>query len=402
MIPKTGTVQGMEKHPQIILITSLDPLLRESVIAYVESTRPDVAILRHDLDQVETHHVVTRRLVFRGITSETSIGLDEGCCLTCLVRDDVRAVAQDLTAPFLLAVIPTVLDPTAFTMLDWDDEQSKQTSLDDRRTPTQSPCLVAVVRSQSLEKGLRDSNPPAPILTESLISDLSTAELLTLQIEHADIILHDNQSARSSMILSSLAETMARFGFDSHPNDWLATEPHMPVERGDRASKPTQMTPLSYGGIAHLRWRRRRPLHPERFARAFEDGVLGGALRVRGSMWFASRPNMTLTVSILAESCEICQTGEWQDIFRIDSDERNPHGVAVATYLDSSSDWHPYYGDRFHQLSIVCEAHELPDLMEELAACLLTDHELACGPSVWQSYDDPLSDGRPENDCSGQ
>jgi G3E family GTPase len=368
---------------RITLLTSLDPLLRESVLARLRVDRPDVPVLRHDLDLVADGGPVVRRVTTGTRTTEQTLDLDDGCCLTCLVREDVLTVARSALTEHLVAVVPAALDPLAFAML-----LAHAGMHEDALGPLVG--FVAVVRSATLEDGLSDTGSPAPLLVEDIETELSVSELLTRQLEHADIVLHDQTDARSEMLIASLADTATHMALDVHPSRWCTPE------RADSGWSPgglrarQHMTTITRGGLAHARWHRRRPLHPGRLAEAIDHGLLGRTLRARGFTWVASRPHAVIELSIVATTCALGTIDTWLEPL---SDQLEVPDEPLCPAIDLGGhhvEWHPYYGDRFQYLSVICEHDELDAVVDELDRCLLTDAELAEGPEGWRDIDDPL------------
>jgi len=378
----------MTRTSAITLLTSLDPLLRESVLARLRVDLPELTVLRHDLDLVGTEGVVVRRIITGRTTDEERLELSDGCCLTCLVREDVLSVARSGVAEHLVAVVPSALDPLPFAML--LSEVRGHDVADGHATLGPLSRFVAVVRTATLEQGLRDDGTPDPLTVEGITADLSVCELLLRQLEHADIVLHDRTDARSAMLISSLADTAVALPLDADPAEWTRTRRHDGGWRPGGLRLRHTAVPVTSGGLSAAHWNRRRPLHPARLAAAIDHGVLGGVLRARGFAWAASRPDEILEISIVAQSCSLGAIDTWLEPL---SDDLDAEDAPLCPAHDGGAhriEWHPYYGDRFQQLAIVCEASDLEDLLAELEQCLLTDEELSDGPSVWRRIEDPL------------
>ena len=378
----------MARTATVTLLTSLDPLLRESVLARLRVDRPDLTVLRHDLDLVPTEGVVVRRMVTGTEVTEQRLPLTDGCCLTCLVREDVLDVARSGAVDELVAVVPAALDPLAFAMLlahagvhDVEEGHARLGPLAQ---------VVAVVRAATLEATLCEAAPPDPLTIEGIQAELAASELVLRQLEHSDVVLHDRADARGSMLIASLADTARCLPLDVDPHDWTTRRPGEHDWRPGGLRDRRHMAPVSSGGIAHARWYRRRPLHPARLAEAIDHGVLGGVLRARGFVWVASRPGAVLEMSVAAETCTLGAVDAWLEPL---SDDLEVPDAPPCPSLDVGArhvEWHPYYGDRFQLLSAVCDAGDLEDLLAELERCLLTDAELSEGPAAWRRIDDPL------------
>ncbi|XYI04228.1 GTP-binding protein [Sorangium sp. So ce1128] len=52
--------------------------------------------------------------------------------------------------------------------------------------------------------------------------------------------------------------------------------------------------------------------------------------------------------------------------------------------------WHPVWGDRRQELVFIGVDMAREELTSDLDACLLTEEEMAAGPSGWSRFNDPF------------
>ena len=382
---------------ELTLLASLDLLYREQVLTEVEFSFPTTAVLRYDLDRLETEHVIERRITQNGRTDSTLILADEDCCLTCLLRGDILGVRTQASFEQLIAVIPAALDPVLFLDLLTNPDADAACHIVGPKQ-RRHPRFISIVNAQTLEQGLTDTHPPHTVATEGLTSELSTAELLCSHVEYAGCVLHTAETKREQMLISSLANQATQIELSADPARW----PFNPTASVQTTRHPAihlpPTAPVSFGGLSHWIWSRRRPVHPERFFDAFENSALGRALRVEGNLWFACRPDDVAEISIIAGQCRVAVVAQWQDA---ELPRYDLAGDLLPVARNFTDNWHPYYGDRQQHLNIVCDADDLTEVMNVLHGCLLTDEELSEGRHVWSAYVDPFvlpSDGFGDDD----
>jgi G3E family GTPase len=133
-------------------------------------------------------------------------------------------------------------------------------------------------------------------------------------------------------------------------------------------------------GVATLVWHRNRPLHPGRLYAALED-ITCAAVRSRGRLWLADRPDALLTWDATGGALCIEHAGPWLAALPEAAWELEPAARRVAAALD----WHPEHGDRAQHLTFTSPGLERDALLQVLEPCLLTDAEFAAGPAVWRA-----------------
>ncbi len=133
-------------------------------------------------------------------------------------------------------------------------------------------------------------------------------------------------------------------------------------------------------GVATLVWHRTRPLHPGRLYAALED-VTCAAVRSRGRLWLADRPDALLSWDASGGALCIEHAGPWLAALPEAAWELEPAARRVAAALD----WHPRHGDRAQHLTFTGPDLDRDILPRVLDSCLLTDDEFAAGPGAWRA-----------------
>jgi G3E family GTPase len=162
-------------------------------------------------------------------------------------------------------------------------------------------------------------------------------------------------------------------------NTWgRAPLDHGPSAIADRpTSLPNNVTDRSFV------FQERRPFHPGRF-HAFLAEPWAGVLRVRGTLWMASRPELVCVLDVAGASRDIKSEGLWWA--SVPTADR-PQTTQFQHYMNAI--WHPKFGDRHQNLSFAGVDVDETDLLDRLEACLLTQDELE-SPDQWASIPDPF------------
>ncbi|MDT4290945.1 zinc metallochaperone GTPase ZigA [Methylomonas sp. MO1] len=136
-------------------------------------------------------------------------------------------------------------------------------------------------------------------------------------------------------------------------------------------------------GIGSFVYAARRPFHPQRFydhlhAGEWDNGTL---LRSKGFFWLASRPDHAGSWSQAGGVMHHGLAGRWWAAV--------PRQEWPQDYLpDIQSQWAEPYGDCRQELVFIGQNIDIDKVRRELDECLLTDAELAAGPTVWRHYHD--------------
>lgn len=362
--------------PSVTILSSLHPLVREAVVTQVCLQRPDVVVLRHELGTLPVDGCVHR--IERCATGESdrSLPVDDGCCLSCLLRDDTLAALAALGAVPVLLVLPACVEPAMLAQV-LNQEQVGHVD-----------AVVAAVDPTELASDLWSHRPlDAMDPATPAGDDRCVAALLGRQLQYADVVLHPRADGREGALLDALAPAAARHESDIEVAVWLGTSCHDPerLERAMATAVPRPHRQLTRHGVSSATWSRRRPLHPQRFLDACEDGTFRDVVRANGHVWVATRPGTVLEVEMSGGTYELAAVDAW--LVAAPLWERA--GVARRRVADER--WHPYWGDRAQDLQFVCVEQDTDDVVAALDACLLTDHELAEGEDGWTSWHDPFA-----------
>ena len=229
--------------------------------------------------------------------------------------------------------------------------------------------------------------------------DRSISELLVDQVELANVLvlnktdrMRQSEVARLTGILRKLNQTaaLAQTSYGRIPLDLIFDTGLFDFERVEQTAGWLQElqgvhTPETEEyGIGSFVYRRRRPFHPGRLAAVFE-GCFKGVLRAKGAVWLATRHEAAGALSIAGDSLTLEPGGPWfatLDRAELADDLETLEWAGRVCEHD--------HGDRRQEVVFI--GIEMPQevIEAELDGCLLTDAEMASGPSGWASLEDPL------------
>ncbi|MCD4865147.1 zinc metallochaperone GTPase ZigA [Pseudomonas sp. PLB05] len=145
-------------------------------------------------------------------------------------------------------------------------------------------------------------------------------------------------------------------------------------------------------GIASFVYQARRPFHPERFF-ALVEQEWPGVVRSKGYFWLASHPAHAGTWSQAGAVARHGVAGRWWAAVPPEQWPDDEETVAII-----KEKWHEGVGDARQELVLIGMDMDEAALRARLDACLLTDTELAAGPSAWMRLHNPFSDWPPAAD----
>ncbi|UYZ13337.1 GTP-binding protein [Brevibacillus sp. WF146] len=134
-------------------------------------------------------------------------------------------------------------------------------------------------------------------------------------------------------------------------------------------------------GISSFVYRRRRPIHAERFANWLEQWP-EQVVRAKGFFWLATRNDLAMSVSQAGPSIEVGAVGYWAAAL-----PEAEQQMLRAEDPDWAATWDPRHGDRLTELVFIGIGMDQAAIERGLDACLLTDEEYEAD---WSALPDPL------------
>ncbi|MCH8497775.1 MAG: zinc metallochaperone GTPase ZigA [Marinobacter sp.] len=360
-----------------------------------------VAVIVNDMSEVNIDAAVVGDQVRLDRVDEKLVEMSNGC-ICCTLREDlliqVAALAAEGRFDYLLIESTGISEPMPVAeTFTFTDEEGRCLG-DVARLDT----LVTVVDGvnflrdylEAPEVGDRDPGVHPD-------DDRNLADLLIEQVEFADILvlnktdlLSDEDRDRLRTILARLnpaAELMessfgkidprrilntGRFDFEraAAAPGWLQ------VLRGQESKETEEF------GIGSFVYQARRPFHPQRFYDFLAAGwQFGTLIRSKGYFWLASRYDFAGSWSQAGGIMHHDMAGLFWAAMPESQWPEDP-----AFLLEIRKRWQSPYGDRRQELVFIGQSLNEAGARAALDRCLLTDAELAEGPSRWRHYPDPF------------
>jgi G3E family GTPase len=288
----------------VTVLTSMDPVLRDSATATALWGEPGTVLLRYDLRTDALHRLVTE---FGQVVEDVVVPL-EHACLGCALREDVlptvAAIARSGRFERLVLALPVAAEPLpALQALALGSDGG-----DDLADLVAVTGVVAVCDGP----GLLDD-----LMGEELLPDGERAvgEVLAHQLDEADLVLVDGTLPPRSAVLLDHVTAAACVVADLYAvesRDVLALRriaSSEPLRRSDlRAARASGADDRL--GVFTLELTTPAGLHPQRLLDEIE-AVGAGRLRARGVFWVPSRPGVVCAWDGAGGQLSIGTIGQW-------------------------------------------------------------------------------------------
>lgn len=139
-------------------------------------------------------------------------------------------------------------------------------------------------------------------------------------------------------------------------------------------------------GIGNFVYRARRPFHPHRFLELVES-EWPGVVRSKGFFWLANFPTLAGSWSQAGAVARYHVAGYWWASMPPERWPEAPEAVALI-----KEKWDERVGDARQELVLIGMDMDEAALRARFDACLLSDEEMASGPSTWTTWTNPFSD----------
>jgi G3E family GTPase len=311
------------RKPLIVLAT-IDPVLRDVVTFGVVVDHPRTVVLRHDIVDGPDGGGIRRVVVDgTGVVEDVLVPL-EHACLSCSVREDavptLERLARDPRWDAVLLALPVAAESLPVTRaLGWATRRGG--GLRGLRLAS----VVAAVGLGTVEEDLLGDD----LLDErglALTEDdrRAVGEALAAQLGHADLVLvadpdpADPEVGDLAVASDLIDHVRAADGRRTDGLDALDVPALLAATHDGRAAErrldPVHAAPVpgapTGNGVWTLELRSDRPLHPDRLVA--EVARLGdGRLRSRGHFWVPSRPDSVCVWDGAGGQLSIGALGRW-------------------------------------------------------------------------------------------
>lgn len=359
-----------------------------------------VAVIVNDMSEVN----IDAQLIVGGEaalsrTEEKLVEMTNGC-ICCTLREDllaeVAALASEGRFDYLLIESTGISEPAPVADTFTFAIQEGQALSDLAELDT----MVTVVDAANFLRDLRVGEDLHSAGQAAGEDDVRTvADLLIDQAEFANVIVLNKTDTVSQAELAEIEAFLeqlnpyalklrsefgkidvdqilgtGRFDFEiaKKSRGWQLTL------RGEGASETEEY------GVTSFVYRARRPFHPERFYERLSQDW-SGVLRSKGFFWLATRLDKVGVWSQAGRIARLDVGGFW---WAAVPREEWPDVPEFQTSLEKL--WHPEVGDCRQELVLIGIGMDEIALYDSLEDCLLTDEELARGPTAWRDFPDPF------------
>ncbi|MYM55156.1 GTP-binding protein [Thalassovita mangrovi] len=317
-------------------------------------------------------------------TDETLVEMSNGC-ICCTLRDDllieVRRLAEEGRFDTLLIESTGIAEPLPVAAtFEFRDEAGQSLSdlarLDTMVTVVDACNLLADYSSHDFLSDRGES------LGEG--DDRTLVDLLTEQIEFADVVILNKQSEAGPERIDAARKIVRSLNADARilTCDFAEVPIAEVMETGlfdfEKAHEHPMWAKELYGfadhtpetdeyGIASYVYRARAPFDPQKI-HDFLNGNLPGVIRAKGHFWIATRPDWVAEFSLAGALSSVKPLGKW---WATVPQERWPDHPQALSYINQH--WSEPFGDRRQELVFIGSGIDWPALNAGLESCLLPD-----------------------------
>ncbi|WP_166347143.1 CobW family GTP-binding protein [Phytoactinopolyspora limicola] len=348
----------MSEPLPITVISTIDPLLRDSTTLAVALDTPGAVTLSYTMGRHSIRRIVAD---LTGVLEDHEIPLDH-VCLNCALREDVIPTLEGLADldrwRYAVLAAPVGAEPQPV---------AEALALAGPQLRLASVAAVATLAS------LDDDVLGADLLSDRGLAltdddERSVAEALTHQIEYADIVITPDDDPAGRQLLDHIRAADGQHWTGLHHFDAtrLFDQHHDPI-RAARRTDPRYTEPIQAGTSSQadhglgtpwtLDLHSPHPFHPVRLMASLER-LGAGRLRARGRFWLPTRPDMLCVWDGAGGQLAIGTGGPWD-------------GIEPST-----------------RLVVTGTGNERPRLRNAFADTLLTPAEMSGGITRWVGADD--------------
>lgn len=349
-----------------------------------------VAVIVNDMSEINIDAQLVRNENVLHRTEERLVEMSNGC-ICCTLREDlmveVEKLAKENKFDYLLIESSGISEPLPVAQtFSFVDEQnnidlSKFAKLD---------TLVTVVDAANFYKDFgSDDTVHARNLNQDATDQRSIVNLLTDQIEFANVILLNKADLVSSEQLSELEAIIQKLNPDAEiiksVNSQVSIHKILNTGKFDFEAASSsagwirelqnEHTPETEEyGISSFVFRNKRPFHPDRFWTLITEEWPSSIIRSKGLFYLASRPDQAFVWSQAGGSVKAEPAGVWWASMSFE--ERTKYASFIENQKHIESKWDKHFGDRMNELVIIGQDMDVDWIKEEFESALLNDEEV--------------------------
>ncbi|MEO3946679.1 GTP-binding protein [Gorillibacterium sp. CAU 1737] len=356
-----------------------------------------VAVIVNDLSEVNVDAALIRSGSNLSRTEEKLVQLSNGC-ICCTLRadllDEVNRLAEQGAFDYILIEATGIAEPLPIAQTFSYRDEAGQVDLTDR---CRLDCMVTVVDAYGfwkdfssgeslLERSQASGDHDTRDVVDLLIDQIEFCDVLVLnkcdrleedELRELEAVLHTLQP-RAKLLRSTYGQVDPKEILNTGLFDFEAAS----ASAGWQRELQQEHTPETEEyGIGSFVYRRKRPFHPERLFRFFEEWP-EEVIRSKGYLWIATRNSIAASIGQAGPSIQFGPAGYW--IAAASPAERD---AILRENPEVLEQWDAVWGDRMTEWVLIGIRLDKEAITADLDACLLTDEELT---SDWTALPDPL------------
>lgn len=350
-----------------------------------------VAVIVNDMSEVNIDAELVKKEGGLSRTEEKLVEMSNGC-ICCTLREDlmveVERLAKEDRFDYLVIESTGISEPVpvaqTFTFQDEENDidLSRFSYID---------TMVTVVDAFNFFNDFGSTDLLADReLTETDEDDRTIVNLLTDQIEFADVILINKADLVNEPTLGVLEAairklnqkakiirtTNAQVDFSEVINTGLFNYEEAEQSAGWIAEleKDHHTPETEEYGISSFVFRSRKPFHPVRFMNYIQQDFPATVIRSKGLFWISSRPVQAMSWGQAGGSVKAESAGVWWSSMSVQTRMQFEGFVDNQDLIEEN--WDKQFGDRKNELVFIGQDLDKEEIMGHLESCLCTEEEI--------------------------
>ena len=368
-----------------------------------------VAVLVNDMSEVNIDARLIEQENTLSRTEEKLVEMSNGC-ICCTLREDLMAEVEKLAGQgrfdYLLIESTGISEPVPVAQTFSFADEAEGIDLS---AFSYIDTMVTVVDAYNFFKDFgSDERLSDRNLSEAEADDRSIVNLLTEQVEFANVIVLNKTDLVTEQTLGVLESALQKLNPDARIvrsefgrvslTELLYTR-RFDFEKAQlsagwiRELEAGNHTPETDAyGIGSFVFRSRKPFHPGRFWQYLSQEYPASVIRAKGLFWLASRPSDAINFSQAGGSLRVEKAGVWWG--SMSPAGRSAYAAFVQNRRAIEERWDSSWADRMNELVFIGQGMDAEHIHKALEACLLREDEYilmeAGKPALEDPFPDPL------------